>query len=226
MFGFSRRAQPAPRVQRAQARAIDTGLYALFVGPYLLLCWLRANARRDQGATPNGTAGPFDLGKHPVLVRVGTEVARLLGERFGSPGQRIVGLRTVDSRTEAPVALPLSAALAAGGIAANVLSTHFIRSPLSAEAQAQKTEFENEVEALRASYGDDHDGFRRAVVALYGENHVAASLPLARFALSLTLGVVLGVAQRRLRRALAPTIVVVRPTASITGRTNGRSRRA
>ncbi len=192
---------PAPRSARAKADAIDTALYLLAAGAYAGIRFLRA---RDGGGAPRAARD-----RAGVVFRSCGEAAKLLGERFGSPGQRIVGLRTVDSRSGEPVALPLSIALAlltlGGGLLRGRLAPTTVAGPTS-EARA---DFERELREMRERHADDPQARDAAVLELYRERKLEPTAVTLPFARALVIGLAIGQANRRLRRRLAPTTVVL-----------------
>jgi hypothetical protein len=196
--------EPAPRLLRAKASAIDSTLQALIVGGYGLATWSRV-----RGGGADGDAVLSRSRRRADLLRLGGEGARLLGERYGTPGQRLVGLRTVDARSGEPVALPLTVALAATKVAAGVLSKRLTRARPLAEASASGREIGLAVQALRDECGEDVERFQRELAALYRERRPEQPSPSAlELARPVLIGGALSLAHGRLRRALAPTVVV------------------
>jgi hypothetical protein len=156
--------KPASRSLRAQARAIDVGLYGLAVGLYILPSWLSAGDRTERRSA---VAQAWRRAQHPRLQPLLRVAGTFLGEQLGSPGQRLVGLRTVDARTG----------------------------------------LDGEIKALRARYAGDSDELNDAIRRLLRERHADGDTPNTLRWLPLTLAMPL--LTGRLRRALAPTAVVV-----------------
>ena len=131
-------------------------------------------------------------------------IVEVLREQVGSPGQRLLGVRTVDRRTGQRVALPRSLALAAVA-AAGALLTHR-RSPRALHPRPQRA-VEDYWRALReidARHADDPE-------AAAAERLQLQPPPLGfeiRIALVPMLGTVLVTAI--LRRRLAPTVQALR----------------
>jgi hypothetical protein len=189
-------------VARAKADAIDASLYALIGGAYVGVTFLRARGAEDRGAPTSS------LQRAKVLSRGARQAAELLGERFGSPGQRIVGLRTVDSRTGEPVALPLSVALALLKLATGPLSGR-LAPVASASPQQAHSDLAREIKDLRERHPDDPQARIAALHELYEARAVEPAAPLASFARRQAVSVALGQLNKRLRRRLAPTTVVL-----------------
>jgi hypothetical protein len=213
--------EPAPRLMRIKADAIDAGVQALILAPQALTMLRRMR---------NGEAKPAGSELRGAVVRVAGEVAKVLGERYRSPGQRIVGLRTVDRRTGEPVPLPVSSGLLALSIASGLLSKRvmgFGASGHSAPTRGGEA-LERELRAAEARGEDARDATQTAATELLRSHKCDPAQPLKRLARGLLLGVLLAQLQRRLRRRLAPMIVVIagRQPGWIKARRSGRSRRA
>jgi hypothetical protein len=202
--------EPAPRLLRVKADAIDAGVQALIVAPNMLISLRRL---RDGRKKPAGA----DL--RAALFSGAGEAAKVLGERYGSPGQRIVGLRTVDRRTGEPVPLALSTGLLALRIAGTILSKRLFRvtavGATAPDPDQQTATLKAEISELNVTYADDPDGLGDAVRRLYQERRVgfAGRPPGASIKTGIARSVLVTVGltqlQRRLRRRLAPTIVVI-----------------
>ena len=191
---------------RAKAGAIDSTLQALVAGGVGLVTWAHVRAAGGDSAALLARSR-----RRADMLRLGGEATRLLAERYRSPGQRIVGLRTVDARSGEPVALGLTVALAASRVAAGQLSKRLTRTGSGAEPSPQGREFALEVNALRAECGEDEERFQRELAALHRERRadpVTSTLTALR---PVIIGGVLSIAHGRLRRALAPTVIVVAP---------------
>jgi hypothetical protein len=197
--------EPAPRRLRAEAGAIDTAVNGLIAGAL----WLYSRRGGSGSAGGDDTGNSSSLGNGASAQRVALGVGGLLGERFGSPGQRIVGLRTVDSRSGEPVALKVSLALAGLKLGSGLVNKRLARAAAPARtARVSPSEFGEEVQALRARFGEDADGLNAALMAHY-QKHRAEPPAAVNFLRPIAVGFALSVVQRRLRRSLAPTVVVV-----------------
>jgi hypothetical protein len=94
MSWWTAKPQPASRGLRAKAKAIDVALFGAAVVLYVLPSWLRADPEKRMVAFSQA----LDKTRHPWQRLLG-EGLTVLGEQLPTPGQRIVGLRTVDART-------------------------------------------------------------------------------------------------------------------------------
>jgi len=199
------RAKPreAPRSARARADTIDTALYLLAVCAFVAVRSIRAR-ERDEHA---GQSARRDLAS--LAFRSSGEAAKLLGERFGSPGQRIVGLRTVDSRSGEPVALALSIALALLTLGGELLRRRLAPTRVSSPSSEAQAAFAEEVRDLRERHAADPQAGDAAVLELYRERKLEPTVVALPFARALAVGLVIGQLQRLLRRRLAPTTVVL-----------------
>jgi len=111
--------EPAPRRLRAEARAVDTGLLAIAVGARIGLAIRRDRDRESRAG--HSLAGRRD-GPASRIGAISAPLLRVAGQQLGSPGQRLLGLRTLDARTGRRVALGPSLALAAMEIATTQLT--------------------------------------------------------------------------------------------------------
>jgi hypothetical protein len=202
--------QQAPRALRVRAGAIDGALLAGASAAYALVAWLRlpAQERRRLGLT--ALRLPGQGGRRALLLGAARDALGAAGEQYGSPGQRIVGLRTVDARTGGPVALRRRLALIAFARASEALRNRAMRAN-NATAEARRSELAGRVKALRAEHGEGTPELQEAMGRLF-ERHRAegGAEPVVSNLLLLAVGVAIGLANRRLERALAPTVVVIR----------------
>jgi hypothetical protein len=129
-LSFRRRPKIAPLRERALARAIDIGLVVAAIGgPCAVL------ARRDLRASGAGSRDPSRptwggrLQSWPTraALAVATLAVRLVTRRHGSPGDRAVGLRSVDARTGAPPTVAWIVARSAWEIVGEQLSRSMTR---------------------------------------------------------------------------------------------------
>ena len=141
----------------------------------------------------------------PLARRAGRRAAPLnalvevVREQVGSPGQHLLGVRTVDRRTGERVALPRSLALAATASAGSLLTRRV--SPGGNDGRQRAVEdYWRALREIDARHPDDPEAAARDRLEL-------APPPLGidiRVALAPTLAVVL--ATSILRRRLAPTV--------------------
>ncbi len=182
---------------------IDAALMRPLVALPPLLSWL--GARRGQRAG----AGRTTL----TLVPVVRQAATLLGERYGTPGERLVGLRTVDERTGAPVPLAHTTALTALRVGGRFLSKRLNRmgAPSEGDVEASRAQLRSELKAAEAELGEDEDALNRERMRLHEEHRVRVPSPGTNLARSVLAALCLAQLHKRLRRRYAPTIVVVWP---------------
>ncbi len=175
--------QRASRWRTTLAGLLDAGLVAG------VLWTLRSGSGLGRGAR---TAG--------ALLAPTSDFVR---EQLASPGQRLLGIRTVDRRTGRRVALWRTALLlgvrAGGQLAAARLA------PATPDAAA-RAQLETELAEARRLHEGNPAALQSALTAIY-ERHSTDFAGLPR-AIAPTLAT--GVLNRRLRRRLAPTVEVRR----------------
>jgi hypothetical protein len=171
---------------------------AATIGVLSALCirWIRRGARDG----------------HPRFERLGgrwwtrvfSSATAVLDQQIGSPGDLILGLRTVDSRTGRRVALWRTLALVLAQAAVQELRRRAfgVRPPIS---QAEHAQLAREVQAINDNHPDDPDARHHATMRLYAERRVDVKFTGWRM-----LAGVVGAAlvNQWLRRRLAPTVVV------------------
>lgn len=190
----------APRLRRGKADAIDAALMLLPAAGAMAL------ARRARGGEGSrGVRAPA------TWVGPARRAALLLGERYGSPGERIAGVRTVDPRSGEPVPLSHTAALSALSAAGDVLTSRLGRAGQVTREQrnAAWTKMHAQLTALEAEHRDDPERLNAERARLYAQHRAAVPSPAANLARPLLAGLLLGVLQKRLRRRYAPSTVVV-----------------
>jgi hypothetical protein len=128
-------------------------------------------------------------------------------ERVGTPGERLLGVRTVDRRSGRPVALGRAVALTATAAAITALRTRLAPPPVTDEDRRLQQELMREVDELKRRHGDDPDAFNAAMAKLWEKRKGATRNTVGPF-LAINLGLSLLV--RRLQRRIAPTVVVMR----------------
>lgn len=161
---------------------------------------------REEGARRAQALGDRRAG---VVFRSCVEAAKLLVERFGSPGQRIVGLRTVDSRSGEPVALGLSVALALLTLGSGLLRGRLAPAAVSGSSQQAHADFVRELEELRARHAGDPQACEAAVLELYRARKVERTAKLVPVVRAFAVGLALSQLNKRLCHRLAPTTVVL-----------------
>jgi hypothetical protein len=196
---------PAPRALRALAGLINA---ALLAAAY----WRLLRPRGGAGADPD----PARLQRR---VRPFALAASAISEQLGTPGGWIVGLRTVDRRTGRRVALWRTLAGALIGVLGEAARRRLAPAPPPI-SDSEREEFARELRSIRESYPGDGRRLAEASSRFY-EQHRSE---LNRWRWLLPVGPALIIT--RLRRRLAPTVVVVSRSRPPTARRSGRSRRA
>jgi hypothetical protein len=180
----------APLSRRALAGLMDAALWGVPTGLAL--------RRMRRGA--NGPEQGAAAARAREATRIGWSV---LGEQFGTPGQWIMGLRTVDRRTGTRLALWRSLAVptvkvAGGAIAGRLASADHAPPP-------DPRERELELRAIREAHHGDEEATNAALAEHY-RSHRAPPIDLKR---KLYIPLALGLLHSQVRRRLAPTTVVV-----------------
>lgn len=180
---------PAPRPRQALAALLDVAVF----GGLAALVRSRADDRRAAAER---------------LRWVRLLPAEFVREQLRSPGQRMLGVRTVDRRTGRPLALWRSLVLLAVHAAGQALIARLV--PARTRAQERELErFNAELHAIYARHPDDHAAAEAERRALFERHPGPVTVNLWR---SLAPALVVGLVERRLRRRLAPTIeVLARP---------------
>jgi hypothetical protein len=88
---------------------------------------------------------------------------------------------------------------------------------------ASRQELKIELAALQEKYADDRKGLNAAAAGLLKDRQAEGRLPVVKVMRWLPVALGLGFLQRRVNRALSPTIVVVRPRARETTRNKLRA---
>ncbi len=139
---------------------------------------------------------------------IGGVLARsALIERMGSPGQRLMGLRTVDRRTGRPVTLRRATLLTGLGVGVTVARAR-LRAPSPAsdspERQRAGEELRREVRELREQHAREPEALEAAMMELYRRRAPAVRLGGGKLIAGVGLQFLVG----RVRRRVAPTEVV------------------
>jgi hypothetical protein len=183
---------PASRRRRAIAKLTDMAIWGT-IGWFL----------RDRGAegAPSGFASA-----RRWLARLGP-LQSILAEQTGSPGLWLAGIQTVDRRTGKRVALWRTAVIvgsrAAGEAAAGCLKPE----PPAPISESERRQREREIRDIEERFAGDADARSRALMEHYMEHHQPVTVNISR---PLVLGVLGTILNGRLRRRLAPTILVSR----------------
>lgn len=186
---------PAPGWRRAAAGLLDAGVVAAVVFA----------VRRAGGGLAR------EQSRRIALDALGGLAGSALLERLGSPGERLMGVRTVDSRTGRPVELWRALLLTALGVGIRALRGVLVPRPgLAAndEQRGRREALARDIREVRSRYAADPEARDEAVIALMGERRAPAVQVDVGRVVAVTL--VAGLVPRRLQRRLAPTTVVRR----------------
>jgi hypothetical protein len=138
-------------------------------------------------------------------LRLFAPAVSVLGEQLGTPGGWIVGLRTVDRRTGRRVALWRTLTVALLKAATEAARRHLM--PARPEiSESEQEDFKRELRAISERYGDDGMRLQEATKRFYEQRRFEPNH--SRW---LAAAVVPALINSRLRRRLAPTVVVVWP---------------
>jgi hypothetical protein len=186
---------PAPRGREALAGMIDLAS----AGALGFIHWRFIRRRGADDLPGDGTRAQrltSLLGPFSSVVR----------EQIGTPGERIMGLRTVDRRTGRRVALWRTLVLALAQAGAVELRGRLAGARSIPDSEQQ--ELRREAKALRERHRDDPEALQAAMMSLHSERKVTVDLRRS-------VGVVVGLSLLtwRLRNRLAPTLVVARRSA-------------
>jgi hypothetical protein len=189
----------APRSRRMLAGAIDSAT-AFAIG--------RGLKRFGGPRPPAGGDRPDGRAAATLALGVLGPSSDLVRQQLGSPGQRVLGLRTVDRRTGERVARSRTLLLVALGIADQALAARQKPGP-DPQLEAEQERFRSEIAAIHERHRDDpaarDAALRRAYEQRPGPVKIdLAHLPVPRLAVVLLAAIA--------RRRLAPTTeVLVRP---------------
>jgi hypothetical protein len=174
---------PAPRSRCALAGLLDIALAG--GGAWLWRRSARGPAGRSRWAPPFGAAAEF------------------LREQLGSPGQHLLGLRTVDRRTGRRVELWRSGLLLATGAAGQVIISRFQPPADTPEQERERERFAQEIRALAERHGDEPGELAEARDQLFDRYSLPNNLS------AMPAAIAVGIVVRRLRRRLAPTVEII-----------------
>jgi hypothetical protein len=175
--------KPAPRPRQLLAGLIDATVIAA-------LGW---------GVRRTGRAGDTQ-----AAMRVLAAAGQLAREQLRSPGQRLLGLRTVDARTGRRVALWRTLVVVGADSAGEHLARRLAPPAVTPEQERERERFLEELAAIHERHRDDPEAAEAERRLLYRRHPPVTSNMLRAMAPGLTAGLV----NRRLRRRLAPTAEV------------------
>jgi hypothetical protein len=181
---------PATRRQRMLAGVVDLALGGVGVG----LLWQRLVPEGARARSPWSLAAI-------ALTR------SILEEQIGSPGARVAGIRTVDRRTGRRVDLWRTLVLAGAVVAGQTLGRRVQGGRVQAIVDPEHEARERELHDIGIRFADDPDGRMAAVRDYYMERGSPAAVNIT---LPVVTIVVAGLINHRLRRRLAPTMLVSR----------------
>jgi hypothetical protein len=181
--------RPAPRVRRMLAGALDAALVA--GGTWL---W----RRRQAGGGENPRAARWTAVLEPATQSV--------REQLRSPGQLLLGLRTVDRRTGRRLELWRTLVLLGVGVARPILMRHLSPLQLTPEQERDRSGFLDELNAIQERHPDDESAREAERQRLFARQHNQLPDILRRTAVP---ALALGLLNSRLRRRLAPTTEVL-----------------
>lgn len=176
-----------PRWRRTLAGAVD----AAIVGA---AAWLWRRRAASTGARQTWW-GPL-LGSSVDILR----------EQLRSPGQRMLGLRTVDRRTGRRPELWRTLVLLGAGAGGQLLVRRITPAPMTPEQESDRDTFLEELTAIQQRHPDDPAAREAERRALFERNR---SPVVATFGRAAGPKLVVGLLNSRLRRRLAPTIQVL-----------------
>jgi hypothetical protein len=160
----------------------------------------RAEVDADPAAAPRRRAGlPANL------------IAEALREQVGTPGQRLLGIRTVDRRTGARVELWRSLLLLGSGWASLLLVRRLAPGGRSAEQQRAVEAYWRELREIGIRHADDPEAAHAERRELFDRSPPPLAVNVWR-----AVGPMLaaGLLMIRLRRRVAPTVEVIARRAS------------
>jgi hypothetical protein len=158
---------------------------------------------RDRGAG----AGPSWTADVRVWFARLAPLQAILGEQIGSPGRWLAGVQTVDRRTGRRVAFWRTALIFGSRAATEAAATHLKPEPPAPIPEPERRQREREIEEIKERFAGDEDALNRALMEHYMEHHRPATFNIAR---PLAWGIGGSFLNSRLRRRLAPTVLVSR----------------
>lgn len=185
--------EQVPLARRMLAGLIDAAVVSLPA--------IRQMRRAMRAAGAGGTAA-----KAPGWTQALSAVFEIVGEQVGTPGERIMGVRTVDKRTGRRVVLWRSLVLATVRIGARLLGRRLKPRP-AVSSQAEHRQRADEIQAIKERYADDEDARNAALMRYYSEHRVNVR---ANVWPVFAAGMVPALLNLWIRRRLAPTVVVAR----------------
>ena len=185
--------QPAPRGRQLASGLMDAALMAAGTALYWRMRWRGGQAGAPQAAPP-------------AWVGLLWRIVAVAAQQVGSPGAWIMGLRTVDRRTGRRPALWRTLVIVLAAAAMEALARRIVPRPAVPSGEERKRQWA-EVEAIRQRHLDDPDAANEDLMRHYSEHRVDVRVNVAPL---LAAGLGRALINSRLRRRLAPTVVVLR----------------
>jgi hypothetical protein len=178
--------EPAARGLKARAAAIDS---IVLVAPQIAYQWRRGVRAHRAGVRV----------QRPWWLSALAPAKAVMEEQLGTPGNWIVGLRTVDRRTGRRVQLWRTAAIASFQLIAGLTQRRWA----GPAPQAARADLARQAAAIRKRLAEDPDALREAMMRLHRENRVEVNGNRR-----MAFGLVSALLAYALRRRLAPTMVI------------------
>ncbi len=153
-------------------------------------------------------AGDAALGRRSRRASFLGPLAGLVREQLGSPGQRVFGLRTVDRRTGRRPELWRTFVLLGVGVGGELLTRRMSPGAMSPRQERQREDFMEELRAIQERHPDDASAREAERRRLFERHPGPVKVNLWRTAAP---PLAMSLLKNRLRRRLAPTLIVVRP---------------
>jgi hypothetical protein len=136
-----------------------------------------------------------------------SSVKAVVYEQLGSPGAWVAGVRTVDRRTGRRVALWRTVLIASARLGTQAAAKRLAK-PSPPISEAEHAERARALQAIRERFPDDEDARNAALTDHYREHQVTVK---ANLGTPLAISIGSSLLNSRLRRHLAPTMLVRRP---------------
>jgi hypothetical protein len=183
--------RPAPRARRLFAGLINVGVVALPTAIH----WRRAMRAARNGGRP---------ARAPRWTSVLGPVLAIVAEQVGMPGDWVMGVRTVDQRTGARIALWRTLTVQLARIAARLLIRRQMPPPVMTTDAERRRQF-SEIKAIEERHRDDENARNAELMRHYSDNGVNGGSAPWRMLLA-SIGSAL--LNQLIRRRLAPPVVI------------------
>jgi hypothetical protein len=152
-------------------------------------------------------AGDAALGRRSRRVSLLGPLAELVREQLGSPGQRVLGLRTVDRRTGRRPELWRTFVVLGAALGGQLLVRRLTPPVMTPQQERQREDFMEELRAIHERHPDDASAREAERRRLFERHPGPIKVNLWRTAAP---AIAIALLKNRLRRRLTPTLVVVR----------------